>query len=96
MARSCTGRQDSAFVGQFLEVLEDIFDVNNYVVLGERIMELCLSFQEEEALQVRKAWNFSGSLYPSLNDILNTIKKSGWTKEIEDDECIYFKGTYQG
>ena len=74
MAHSCSGRQDNAFVSRFVEVLEDIFGVNNYVALGERIRELCLFFQEEEALQVRKAWNYSGSLYPSLNDILSTMK----------------------
>ena len=46
-------------------------------------------FQEEEALQVRKVWNYSGSLNPLLNDILSTMKKSGWTKEMVDDECIF-------
>ena len=74
VARSCIGRQDNVFVSRFLEVLEDIFDVNNHTELGKEIRELCLNFQEEKALQVRKAWMFSGSLYPSLNEILITMK----------------------
>ena len=89
VARSCTGKQDDVFVSRFLEVLEDIFNVDNYMVLGEKIRELCLCFQEEEALQVKKVWMFSGSSYPLLNEILSTMEKSGWTMEIADDECIF-------
>ena len=41
-AHPCTGREDNTFVSQFLEVIEEIFDVNNYGVLGEKIRELPL------------------------------------------------------
>ena len=52
---SCTGREDNAFVSRFLEVLEEVFDVNNYVVLSDKVRELRISFQDGEALEVRKA-----------------------------------------
>ena len=59
------------------------------MVLGEKIRELCLWFQDRETLQVRKAWMFSGSSYPLLNEILSTMNESGWTMDITDDECIF-------
>ena len=70
-------------------MLEDIFNVNNYIVLGEKNRELRLCFQEEEVLQVRKGWTFSGSLYPFLDEILSPMEKSLWTMEMADDECIF-------
>ena len=72
-------------------MLKEVFDVNNYLVFGDKIRELWVSFQEKEALHITKAWNYSDSLYASLNDILSTMKKSGWTKEISDDECLFQK-----
>ena len=70
-------------------MLEDIFNVNNNMVLGEKIREICLWFQDRETLQVRKAWMISGSSYPSLNEILSTMRESGWTMEVADDGCIF-------
>ena len=59
------------------------------MVLDEKIRELHLWFQDRERLQLRKAWTFSGDSYPSLNEILSTMKESGWTMEITDDEYIF-------
>ena len=36
VARSYTGKQDNSTISQFLGVLDDIFNVNDYMVLVER------------------------------------------------------------
>ena len=64
------------------------------MVLGDKVRELHLWSQDIEALEVRNAWNFCGSSYPSLNEILSTMKGSGWTLEIADDEtCIFSRSS---
>ena len=89
VAHSCTGKQDNSTVSQFLGVLKYIFNGNDYMVLGGKVRELYPWFQDVELLEVRKAWTFRVFLYPSSNEILSTMKGSGWTLEITDEPRIF-------
>ena len=63
VARSCTGREDSVLIKEFLDVLEVDFDRNNYWVLGNTIRELRVAFDMKEASYIMRAWNYGDSMY---------------------------------
>ena len=60
------------------------------MVLGKKVREVRLWFKDLDVLEVMTACSLRGSLYPLLNDILNTMRGSGWTLKIVDDgTCIF-------
>ena len=62
VARLCTGREDSVLIKEFVDVLEVDFDRNNYWLLRNKIRELRVAFDMEEASYIMRAWNYSDSV----------------------------------
>ena len=93
MARSCTGRADSALIKEFLNVLKTVFDENNYMVLRENIRDVGIAFDFNEAAYVNRAWNHGNSVHDSLNEIVSKMEKSGWLRTVKKDEFIFSKPT---
>ena len=76
-------------------MIEDIFNFNDYMVLGRNVREVRVWSKDLDRLEVIKVWTFHGSSHPLLNDILNTMRCSGWTLEISvDGGCIFSRPRY--
>ena len=49
VACSCPGREDNALVKRLLGVVDEVFDLNIFMVFSDNVGELRLSFQQGEA-----------------------------------------------